>query len=194
MTVEGVRKATEHFLKTMDEEGVYEINSEFVEENIDYHKNWSNRRNSFNLVLKKITELIDGKITNDEVGLFMIQIMIWNLASMLELFKFFLIVMTNKERIVFNPDKSMYGQVIEAICNEIGYDKKTKKTTLDTFMVDFRNAIFHNNYSVGNSSVTYKNYDKQTVFLTLEQLNERNAEATMMFQVITEFAEKKNLN
>ncbi len=194
MTVEGVRKATEHFLKTMDEEGVYEINSEFVEENIDYHKNWSNRRNSFNLILKKITELIDGKITSDEVGLFMIQIMIWNLASMLELFKFFLIVMTNKERIVFNPDKSMYGQVIEAICNEIGYDKKTKKTTLDTFMVDFRNAIFHNNYSVGNSSVTYKNYDKQTVFLTLEQLNERNAEATMMFQVITEFAEKKNLN
>ena len=60
-------------------------------------------------------------------------------------------------------------------------------------MVDFRNAIFHNNYSVGNSSVTYKNYDKQTVFLTLEQLNERNSEATMMFQVITEFAEKKNL-
>jgi len=46
MTVEGVRKATEHFLKTMDEEGVYEINSEFVKEHIDYHKNWSNRRNS----------------------------------------------------------------------------------------------------------------------------------------------------
>jgi len=192
MTVEGIRKATEHFLKTMDEEGVYEINSEFFQENVDYHKNWSNRRNSFLLVLKKITQMIDGKITNDEAGLFMIQIMIWNLASMLELFKFFLMVVTNKERVVFNPDTSMYGQVIEAICREIGYDDKTRKTTLDTFMVDFRNAIFHNNYSIGNSSVSYKNHDKQTVLLSLDQLNEKNSEATAMFEVISGFAEKKN--
>jgi len=192
MTVEGIRKATEHFLKTMDEKGVYKINSEFFNENVDYHKNWSSRRNSFNIVLKKITQLINGKITNEEAGLFMIQLMIWNLASMLELFKFFLIVITNKERVVFNPDKSMYGQVIEAICKEIGFDDKTRKTILDTFMVDFRNAIFHNNYSIGNSSVSYKNHDRQEVLLSLDQLNERNSEATVMFEVISGFAEKKN--
>ena len=192
MTVEGIRKATEHFLDTMDSEGVYEINLQYFRDHVEHFKNWSNRRNSFFIVLKKITQLIDGKIADEEGGLFMMQIMIWNLASMLELFKFFLIVVTNKERIDFNTDKAMYGQVIEAICKEIGYDKKTRKTTLDNFMVDFRNAIFHNNYSIGNFQVTYKNYDNQTVVLTLDQLNERNAEATAMFEVISGFNERKN--
>ncbi|NQV38959.1 MAG: hypothetical protein HQ505_00200 [Nitrosopumilus sp.] len=192
MTVEGIRKATEYFLETMDSEGVYEINSKFFEEHVEHFKNWSNRRNSFHHVLKKITPLIDGKITDEEGGLFMIQIMIWNLASMLELFKFFLMVVTNKDRIKFNPDKAMYGQVIGTICKEMNYDEKTRKTTLDNFMVDFRNAIFHNNYSIGNFQVTYQNYNNQAVVLTLDQLNERNSEATAMFEVISGFAEKKN--
>ena len=34
MTVEGIRKATKHFLETMNNEGIYEINSEFFEEYI----------------------------------------------------------------------------------------------------------------------------------------------------------------
>ena len=191
MTVEGIRKATELFLEKMDEEGVYKINSEFFNENVDHFKTWSNRRNSFHIILKKIVQLIDGKITNEEGGLFMMQIQIWNLASMLELFKFFLMVVTNKERIDFNTDKSMYGHVISSICNEIGYDEKTRKTTLDTFMVDFRNAIFHNQYDIKNFQVTYKNYDNQIVVLTHDQLNERNSEATAMFEVISGFAEKK---
>ena len=58
-------------------------------------------------------------------------------------------------------------------------------------MVDFRNAIFHNNYSIENFQANYTNYDNQIVVLILEQLNERNAEATAMFEVISGLLRKK---
>ena len=55
-----------------------------------------------------------------------------------------------------------------------------------------KHAWYDNNYDIKNFQVIYKNYDNQQVVLSYEQLNERNSEATVMFEVILGFAEKKN--
>ena len=58
-------------------------------------------------------------------------------------------------------------------------------------MVDFRNAIFHNKYKITNNGIIYKNFENESIPLTIEQLNEKNNEATEIFKTITEFADKK---
>lgn len=192
MTVESIRKATELFLKTIDDEGVFKFNSELFADYGEHLKNWTARRNLFLKTLQKIASKVDGTLSNEEAETFMIQISIWNLASILELTKFFLMLLINKEKIDLDPEKAMYGQVIEAICKEIGYNEITRKITLDNFMVDFRNAIFHNKYNIENGGIIYKNYDNQSVILTNEQLNERNNEASAMLESITAFADQKS--
>ena len=101
-------------------------------------------------------------------------------------------LLINNEKINLDPDKAMYGQVIEAICKEIGYNETARKITLDNFMVDFRNAIFHNKYNIENGGIIYKNYDNKSVILTNEQLNERNNEASAILESITAFADQKS--
>lgn len=192
MTVESIRKATELFLKTIEEEGVYKFNSSLFSDYGEHFKNWSNRRNLFLKTLEKIANKVDGTLSDEESETFMVQISIWNLASILELIKFFLMLLVNKEKIDLDPEKAMYGQVIESICKEIGYDETTKKTTLDNFMVDFRNAIFHNKYNIENGGIIYKNYDNQSVILTNLQLSERNNEASVILESLTAFADKKS--
>jgi len=192
MTVENIRKATELFLKTIDEEGVFKFNSELFADFGEHFRNWTSRRNLFLKTLQKIAIKVDGILSDEEAETFMIQISIWNLASILELTKFFLMLLINKEKIDLDPEKAMYGHVIDSICKEIGYNETTRKITLDNFMVDFRNAIFHNKYNIENGGVIYKNYDNQSVILTNEQLNERNNEASTILESITAFVNQKS--
>jgi len=121
----------------------------------------------------------------------MVQIQVWSLASALELVKLLLIVLVNPKKVILDPEKLMYGQVIKAICKEIGYDEKLKNKIFDYFMVDFRNAIFHNKYNITNNGITYKNFENQSISFTNEHLNEKNNEATEIFKTISAFADKK---
>ena len=192
MTIEGIRKATEYFLKTIEEENIFKFNSELWAKYAEHYKNFTSRRNLFFKTLQKIGNKInDGTLSDEEAQTFMVQIQVWSLASALELVKLLLIVLVNPKKVILDPEKLMYGQVIKAICKEIRYDENLKNKTFDNFMVDFRNAIFHNKYNITNNGIIYKNFENQSISFTNEQLNEKNNEATEIFKTISEFADKK---
>ncbi len=192
MTVEDVKKATEHFLKTIEEENIFKFNSELWANYSEHYKNFTYRRNFFLKTLQKIANKInDGALSDEEAQIFMVQIQVWSLASALELVKLLLIVLVNPKKVILDPEKLMYGQVIKAICKEIGYDEKLRNKTFDNFMVDFRNAIFHNKYNITNNGIIYKNFENQSISFTNEHLNEKNNEATEIFKTISAFADKK---
>jgi len=192
VTVEGIRKATEHFLKTIEEENIFKFNSEVWDQYSEHYNNWLYRINSFTKTLQKIVNKIDdGTLSDEESVNFMVQLQLWHLASTLELAKFFFMVLVNPDKVTFDPEKLMYGHVIKTICKAIGFDKKLQKITLDSFMVDFRNAIFHNKYNILRNGIVYKNYENKSMYLTNDQLNEKINEANEIFRTIKDFADKK---
>ena len=138
MTIEGVKKATEHFLKTLDEEKIFKFNSELWNEHSEDYHNFTSRRYIFFKALQKITDKIeDGILSDEESETFMVQIQVWSLSSALEWIKIILTVMVNPKMVVLDPEKLMLGQVIKAICKKIRYDEKLTNKTFDNFMVDF---------------------------------------------------------
>ena len=68
MTVEGITKATKHFLKTLEEEEIYKFNSELLNEKKDEIENTAKRLRTFVQSFKKISDsgLVDIDISDEE--------------------------------------------------------------------------------------------------------------------------------
>jgi len=194
MTVEGVSNAIKHFLEKLEEEKIYKFNAELWNEKKDEIENTAKRLRTFVQSFKKIADsgLDNIDISDEGKIIFLIQNRVWIIASFLEMVKNFLILFIDTERCdKFDSETVMYGRLIKILCKAIGYNKKLRDITLDIFLVDFRNAIFHNKYEFNNDGMTYENYDKKNIFLSFEQIAEKNNEAKAIFDSITSFTNDK---
>ena len=194
MTVEEVSNAIKHFLETLEEEKIYKFNAELWNEKKDEIENTAKRLRAFVQSFKKIADsgLDNIDISDEGKIIFLIQNRVWIIASFLEMVKNFLILFIDTERCdKFDSETVMYGRLIKILCKAIGYNKKLRDITFDIFLVDFRNAIFHNKYEFNNDGMTYENYDKKNIFLSFEQIAEKNNEAKAIFDTITSFTNDK---
>jgi len=156
MTIQEINKITAKFLDTLEEKKIYKFNSKFFHEQTSKIENHKKRNTIIANALEKVIKLIqNSNLTGEEKTVFINQNGIWFFSSNLELIKTFLMMIVDEQKIIFN-EHTTYGRFLRSICDKIGYDDKLRNELFDTFYVDFRNAVFHNNYDVTIDGISYE--------------------------------------
>ena len=191
MTIDGIKKAVNEFLETLVEEEIYKFNSKLFQEYFLKIKNFvSSNKIITNTFEKTVDLLLKSDLPKNDRQIFIHQVGIWSFSSNLEMIKTYLKIIIDNKKIPFN-ENTTYGRLLGMICDEIGYNTKLRNTIFDIFYVDFRNAIFHNNYDITMDGISY---DKQgqTINLTTEELTNYIYEAKTIFDTIGNFLDKKS--
>lgn len=194
MTVEEIRKTTTDFLNTLDKQNLIKFNSILWRNK--FTKNYACRTPIYLDTLHKIIEKTDeGKLgiraSNEAINIFIFMNIVYFIVSGLEYIKKLLNVLIDKEKISFSNNIT-YGKLLVILCDKLKYTETQKKSILDNFFLNFRNAISHIQYSITNTGVSVE-IDDRTIHYDIKALNQIVNEVTTIFNVFDEFANKKSL-
>lgn len=148
--------------------------------------------NIFANTFQKLAPTIEkSELSNEEKSIFVSQIMVWFIASALEMVKILLVVLIKPKYIDVDPERTMYGKIIVEICKALEFEKTDTKHVLDNFMVELRNAIFHNKYDITVDGFSYLNYENKVIQLTHDQVTDKTYEADAIYRTLEKFANER---
>jgi len=191
VTLEKHKKATSTFLENLDKKGLYNYDSEFLDE--DRLANFTNNNKIFVNVFLKLNELLDKtnhSIGQDELFIFYYSILVNWLTSQIELIKKFLMLLIDRKQIAFTDDATI-GYLVNLISKGLGYNENEKNDLRDNFFVDFRNAVYHINYKITIDGV-YIDICKKTIHYDIQKLFQLAEDLKEILMAITDFVNSKS--
>lgn len=193
MTKESSHKDTLHFMNTIDEEGLFHYNYEYIGKEFlnNFSKFTKAFGNTYSELGKKVT---DFETEHDQVMIFFIYSEVSFVITNLELVKKLLKYLVNPTLLKdgFDEDTTL-GQMVYKICKKLRYSDKLWDATFDLFHVDFRNAIAHQHYLISKDGITiYPNNEEKERDYSIEQLKEDSSNVQGVLEAIGEFMNEKS--
>jgi hypothetical protein len=177
-------------LNDIEAKGLYQCNKEYYDEKffinfIEFEKSFTN---SFEKIIQKIDAFELGK---DEIVFFAVYSLMSYINSHLQIFEKFLKIIINPTMIKGGFDENTpLSQMIRKICNKMQYSEKLKNAIRGLFLVNFRDAIVHQNYLINKNGtiVTYPK-DQAEGKITLNDLCEDALQVRSMFHAMLDWAD-----
>lgn len=146
-------QATFVILDDFETHGLVQFNKEYHDE--EFFKNFMDFEKAFSNSIYELVRKLDTFQTNhDEMVVFTIYSELSYITSHLDVINKFLKIIINPTKIKGGFDENTtLNQMITKICNKMQYSEKLKNSIKGLFLIDFGNAIAHQQYLI------YKNGD-----------------------------------
>jgi len=170
LTREDITKATRHFLETLDEEGLLRKSPEIDH---TFHQNYLDQGKILSSAIHKILDAIKTKtlvLTDEEKSILFGHYGLSRITEAIENAKKTLMALLNSE-IKFD-EKTTYGQLLDRLCQKVGFSKQAKNNYFDLFFVDFRNTMSHGNYRLAGDSFSFTKSNGEFVEYPIGELSE----------------------
>jgi len=191
MTKESSHKEILQLMKTVDEKGLFQINSEYVEKEFleNFQKFVKAFTNTYVELGKKATSF---ETEEDDVLIFFIYAEVSFVITHLELVKKLLKYLVNPSLLQNGFDEeTTLGQMVHRICKKLGFSGKSWDSTFALFHVDFRNAIAHQHYLISKDGIVlYPNKKNQRSY-SIKELQEDASDVQGILEGLKEFVTLK---
>jgi hypothetical protein len=195
---ENIKKQATHFLKTLEDEGLFLPKSD-LDKKLANIKHLSNARKEQREIIDEILKRYKQGIlplNRDKLNLFfmfyVLDNFVFNVEFNLKTLKALLDPAKIKDK--FNP-RTPYGILIDRIAETLNLSLSHKADLKELMFVDLRNAISHLDYEVDHHSFSFKNNDERVTY-TIERLPELMFDYQALSEVFIEFLDprtRKNL-
>jgi len=186
-------KATFVILDDFESHGLVQFNKEYHDE--EFFQNFIEFEKAFSNSIYELVSKLDTFQTNhDEMAVFIIFSELSYIDSHLEVIKKFLKIIINPTKLKGGFDENTtLNQMITKICNKMQYSEKLKNSIRGLFLVDFRNAIAHQQYLIYKNGdlVIYPKDTKMKKYLNIKDLTDNALQVMAILDAMLDWANGK---
>jgi len=176
-------------LNDIESRGLVQFNKESCDE--DFFKNFLDFEQSFSNSIHKLTTKFDVSQNDDEIIVFTIYLELSFIISHLDVINRFLKIVINPSMLKgeFDENTTLH-QIITKICNKMQYSEKLKKSIRGLFLVDFRNAIFTQQYMIykNDDLVIYPNDAMLKKHFSIKDLTDHSLQVMTMLEAMIDWS------
>jgi hypothetical protein len=183
-------KATFVILDDFEAHGLVQFNQKYCDE--EFFNNFIEFRKTFpNSIYELVSKLDTFQTNHDEMVIFMIYSEFSYIASHLDVINKFLKIVINPTKLKGGFDENTtLNQMITKICNKMQYSEKLKNSIRGLFLVDFRNAIAHQQYLIYKNGdlVIYPKDEEIKKYLNIKDLTDDALQVMTIFDAMLDWA------
>ena len=193
MSLDPNYKAIFVILNDIESHELIQFNKEYLDE--EFFENFVEFEKAFSHSIDEVFRKLNTFQTNHE------EIVIFAVYSELSFINFHLEAIKKILKIIINSSKIKGGfdnnttleQMIKRICNKMQYPEKLKKSIKGLFLVDFTEAISHQEYRIykNGSLVIYPKDEKMKKILNINDLVNNASQVTTMFDAMLDWSDGK---